>query len=98
MYHTRNIVGHGTINLGTRDPRTFVQGHIVSGRAVTPPLVLPGVDERIRDSIGSRHPTVQVHNLHIIEFVNNKLIGILVHTVLIMIKGQVWKDFLHVAL
>ena len=29
----------GTINLGTRGPRTFVRGHIVLGRPVTPPLV-----------------------------------------------------------
>ena len=38
-----SIQGHcvkGTINLGTRGSRTFVQGHIVSGRPVTPPLTL----------------------------------------------------------
>jgi len=29
-------VSQETINLGTRGPRTFVQGHIVSGRPVTP--------------------------------------------------------------
>ena len=32
MYHWRVIVSSETINLGTRGPRTFVQGHIVSGR------------------------------------------------------------------
>jgi len=36
-YQSRDIVSHRTINLGTMGPRTFVQGHIVSGRPVTPP-------------------------------------------------------------
>jgi len=31
-------MSQGTINLGTRGPRTFVVGHIVSGRPVTPPF------------------------------------------------------------
>ena len=37
MYQIRDIVSQGMINLGTRGPRKFVQGHIVSGRPVTPP-------------------------------------------------------------
>ena len=36
MYQSRDIVSQGTINLGTRGPRTFVRGHNVSGRPVTP--------------------------------------------------------------
>jgi len=35
MYHSRDFVSQGTINLGTRCPRTFVRGHIVSVRPVT---------------------------------------------------------------
>jgi len=38
LYQCRDIVSLGTINLGTRGPRTFVRGHIVWGRSVTPPL------------------------------------------------------------
>jgi hypothetical protein len=38
MYQSRDIVSQGTIDLGTRGPRTFVQGHIVSGRPFTPPF------------------------------------------------------------
>jgi len=37
MHQYRDIVSHGTINLGNRGPRTFVWGHILSGRSVTPP-------------------------------------------------------------
>jgi len=40
MYQSRDIVSQGTINLGTRGPRTFVQGHIVTGRPFTPPYFL----------------------------------------------------------
>jgi len=35
----RDIVSPETINLGTKGSRTFVQGHIVSGRPVTPPYL-----------------------------------------------------------
>jgi len=38
MFQCRDIVSPGTINLGTRGPRTFVRVHIVSGRPVTPPF------------------------------------------------------------
>jgi len=42
MYNDSDVsmqehVSPGTINLGTRGPRKFVQGHIVSGRPITPP-------------------------------------------------------------
>jgi len=36
MYQSRDIVSQGTIDLVTRGPRTFVLGHIVSERLVTP--------------------------------------------------------------
>jgi len=39
MYQSRDIVLQGTINLGTRVPRTFVRGHIVLGRPVNPPII-----------------------------------------------------------
>jgi len=48
-YQSWDIVSQGTINLGTRGPRTFVRGHIVSGRAVTPPGI-----HRIRETIDPR--------------------------------------------
>ena len=38
-YHSSNIVYSGTICLGTRVPRKFVRGHIVSGRPITPPIL-----------------------------------------------------------
>jgi len=38
MFQSRDVVSQGTINLGTRGPRRFVQEHIVSGRPVTPPV------------------------------------------------------------
>ena len=41
MYQFRDIVSQGTINGGTRGPRTFVRGHLISGRPVTPPMWLP---------------------------------------------------------
>jgi len=37
--HSRDIVSRGMINLETRIPRTFIRGHIVSGRPVTPPRI-----------------------------------------------------------
>jgi len=38
MYQSRDLVWQGTINFGTGGPRTFVKGHIVKGRPVTPPI------------------------------------------------------------
>jgi len=38
MYQCRDIVSQGTISLAIRGPRTFVRGHIVTGRHVTLPL------------------------------------------------------------
>jgi len=40
MYQSGNIVSQGTINLGTRGSRTFVQGHIFSGHPVTSPQLV----------------------------------------------------------
>jgi len=40
MFQSREILSQGTINLGTRGPRTFVRGHIVLGRPFTPPQIL----------------------------------------------------------
>jgi len=40
MYQWWDIVSPGTINLGTRGPRKFAQGPIVSGRPVIPPNLL----------------------------------------------------------
>jgi len=37
MYQCRDIMSPGTNNLGGRGLMTFVQGHIISGRPVTPP-------------------------------------------------------------
>jgi len=48
MYQCRDIVSPGTIYLGSRSPITFVQGHIVSGRPVTPP-------ERLREERWEQH-------------------------------------------
>jgi len=42
MYQSRDIISQGTINLGTRGPRTFGRGHIVSGRLVIPPEIGAG--------------------------------------------------------
>jgi len=38
MYQSMDIVSQVTINLGTRSPRTFVWGRIVSGRPVNLPF------------------------------------------------------------
>jgi len=53
MYQSRDIVSQGTINLGTRCPRTFVRGHSVWGRPVTPPYLgsgAGGAQSQIRPS------------------------------------------------
>jgi len=40
IYHSRSLVCSGTVHLGTRFPRKFVRGHIVSGRPITPLLTV----------------------------------------------------------
>jgi len=39
MYQFRDIVFLGRFILGPRRPRKSVQGHVVSGRSITPPLI-----------------------------------------------------------
>ena len=59
MYQCRNIVSPGTINFGTRGPRTFVRGHIVSGRPVTPPHHLLSYKKEARSSsIEGSYPVI----------------------------------------
>ena len=38
MYKSRDIVFPGQVILGTKGPRKFLRGHIVSGRSTTPPV------------------------------------------------------------
>jgi len=54
MYQSREIVSQGTINLGTRGPKTFVRGHIVSGRPVTQPKF-----QTVRDILSWAFNTLQ---------------------------------------
>jgi len=43
MYQGRDTVFPGRFIQGTRDPRKFARGHILSGRPVTPPTGLLGL-------------------------------------------------------
>ena len=45
MYQSRDSVSQGTINLGTWDPRTFVVGHLVLGRPITPHLMAANTEK-----------------------------------------------------
>jgi len=47
-------VSQVTINLGTRGPRTFVRGHIVSGCPVTPPFF-----KAFTDVVNANHESVE---------------------------------------
>jgi len=43
LYYSKDILCSGMVNLGPRDPRKFVRGHIVSGRLVIPPYNLASI-------------------------------------------------------
>jgi len=49
MYQCRDTVYLGRLILGTRDPRKFVLGDIVSGRPISPTKLSNAADETIED-------------------------------------------------